>query len=61
MVGCGDGLLRALKEVDGGCVAIWEYDFHSPLGSPVLADLDADGTAEILVPVADGYLHCLRE
>jgi len=30
------------------------------VGEPVLADVDGDGRAEILVPTESGQLHCLR-
>jgi hypothetical protein len=29
-------------------------------GEPVLVDLDGDGRPEILVPVEDGRLYCLK-
>ncbi|MBN1349250.1 T9SS type A sorting domain-containing protein, partial [candidate division KSB1 bacterium] len=33
-------------------------DLNAQVGSPIAADLDADGVAELLVTTYDGKLHC---
>jgi hypothetical protein len=36
------------------------HHFGSRVGEPVLADLDGDNRAEILVGAGDGRFYCLR-
>jgi len=59
LCGAGDGRLYALKEHKGQCTILWSVDFGRTWGSPILADLNGDGKAEIIVPTEDGKLHCL--
>jgi hypothetical protein len=35
------------------------YETDSAIGSPIAADLDGDGKAEIYVVSGDGNLHCI--
>lgn len=35
----------------------WALDLRSPVGSPIVADIDGDGEDEVLVTVADGFLY----
>jgi outer membrane protein assembly factor BamB len=37
----------------------WHLDLSTPLGPPVIADINDDGLAEILLSGSDGYLYCL--
>jgi hypothetical protein len=39
---------------------LWSLPLGRRVGEPVVADVDRDGKAEILVPVEDGRLYCLR-
>lgn len=57
----GDRLgLHALGERAGKPHRLWSVPFDRRVGEPILADIDQDGRAEILVPVEDGRLYCLR-
>lgn len=38
----------------------WSVNFDGEVASPIVADLDRDGEAEIVVCAGDGYLHVLR-
>jgi hypothetical protein len=60
LCGAGDGKLYAVREESGKPSVLWTVDFKRTAGSPVLADLDGDGTAEILVTTEDGHLHALH-
>ncbi len=58
LVGSTDGFLYA---VDACSLSLrWSYGFGMPVSSPVLLDTDGNGKDEILVSVADGYLHALQ-
>ena len=59
LLGGGEGRIYARKEVDGASAVLWSVDLGRRVGSPILADLDGDGMAEILVPTEDERLGCL--
>jgi hypothetical protein len=67
--GCrGDELLfvsgRRLLAVTGDRQAgrlLWTWDAPAPLGMPAIADVDGDGTVEIIVQDADAVVHCLDQ
>ena len=53
------GKLSVLNVSDGS--RVWSYDIASTtMTTPASADLDGDGTNEIIVADADGMLHCLN-
>jgi hypothetical protein len=52
--------LHALGERGRKPRLLWTLPFDRTVGEPILADADGDGRAEILVPVEDGQLYCLR-
>jgi outer membrane protein assembly factor BamB len=57
VVGGADGWLYA---VDGATGALlWGLDLGASVGDPIAADIDGDGTSEVLVPAADGYLYAI--
>lgn len=60
IVGTGNGKLVALKLVEHRLSEAWSMNLEKPAGSPVIADLDASGTPELLVSVEDGRLLCLK-
>ncbi|MGZ5492307.1 MAG: hypothetical protein ACXW3E_01740, partial [Thermoanaerobaculia bacterium] len=53
------GRLRALDAATGR--EIWSIDFGAPLGDPIAADVDGDGSSEIVVAAADGWLYVVNE
>jgi outer membrane protein assembly factor BamB len=57
--GSTDGFLYALDPCDG--ILLWSLNLGAPVGEPVIADTDGDGSEEILVSVADGYLYNVDE
>ena len=60
LLGSGDGHLYALKEVGDDCQVLWRVRLSERrIGSPILADLNDDGIAEILVPSEEGIVFCL--
>ena len=38
---------------------LWKLHFPASVGMPVIADIDGDGTSDILVTTGDGYLNLL--
>jgi hypothetical protein len=60
LFGGADGKLHALAERAGKPQLLWSVTLGRRVGEPILADIDGDGHGEILVPVEDGRLYCLR-
>lgn len=57
LVGSTDGFLYAL---DACTLELrWAYDFHYPVGEPVVGDVNGDALDDVLVTAADGYLYAL--
>ena len=46
------------EEAHGGRIK-WQIGLPAEVGPPVIADVDGDGTAEILVVGHDGYVYCV--
>jgi hypothetical protein len=59
MFGAGDGNLYAVGESGGKPSVEWTYEMGRTVGSPILADVDGNGTLEILAPVENGRLVCM--
>jgi outer membrane protein assembly factor BamB len=57
IVGTESGRLFAVQASNGSI--LWSLDLGEALGDPVVADIDGDGSSEILVPCADGYLYAI--
>jgi outer membrane protein assembly factor BamB len=57
--GCADGNLYAVQAPVAGLtgVVLWRAFLGAPVGPPVVADLNGDGGAEIIVATLDGRLH----
>ena len=55
----GSGELIALSETAPGHV-LWRVQLPAEPETPIIADVDGDGLAEILVVTADGFLNVLR-
>jgi hypothetical protein len=60
VLGGSDRYLSALAERSGKARVLWRVPLGSRVGEPVLADLDGDNYAEILVTAEAGRLYCLR-
>jgi hypothetical protein len=60
LVGLPDGRLLALGERNGKGVVLWKVQFPAAVRDTILADVDGDGRAEILVETDDGQVHLLK-
>jgi hypothetical protein len=60
VLGGSDGYLTTLGERSGKARVLWRVPLGGHVGEPVLADLDGDNHAEILVTTEAGSLYCLR-
>jgi hypothetical protein len=38
---------------------LWTHEFDANVAAPVIADVDRDGAAELLIPTSDANIHCL--
>jgi hypothetical protein len=61
MVGLPNGELIALDEKNGRSVVLWKKNFPAPIKEAILADVDGDGWAEIIVQTDDGLIRVLNE
>jgi hypothetical protein len=55
-----NGELLALEERDGKGVILWKMEFDSGLREAILADVDGDGLAEVIVDCEDGSIRILK-
>lgn len=55
LVGSTDGHLYAFAADDGALD--WSINLRARVGTPLSADIDGDGAADVLVPTSDGLLH----
>jgi len=61
LTGLPDGQLICLKhDLDGGRI-LWTKQFDAALYNPIIADIDGDGFAEIVVSTSDGYVRIIEE
>jgi outer membrane protein assembly factor BamB len=58
--GTSHGDLYALADDNGKPRVVWHKKFADSVGAPVIADVDNDGSSEILVPLGSGELCLLR-
>ena len=58
--GTSHGFLYALADAGERARVVWKAHLPASVGTPVLADVDNDGTSEILVGLGDGRLCLLR-
>lgn len=57
VVGSTDGFVYAL---DAATAALsWAVNLRAAVGEPIVADIDGDGAAELVVAAGDGYLHVI--
>ena len=59
LVGLPDGRLVAVGEGQGQGARLWEVRFDAGVNDAILADLDDDGLAEIIVETEDGFIRVL--
>ena len=59
LVGLSTGELVAIDEQAGRGVVLWKLDLDAVIYENILADVDGDGTAEIVVITDDGYARVL--
>jgi outer membrane protein assembly factor BamB len=55
LVGSTDGFLYALDPC--ALTLIWSVNLRYPVGEPIVGDVDGNGTDDLLVTVADGFLY----
>ena len=60
IAGLPDGRLMAIQESDRGGEILWEKTFEAAIGYSIIADVDGDGTAEIVLSTSDGYIRVLE-
>jgi len=58
---CTDGELVAVGERGGKGVVVWRMPLPAACTQPVVADVDGDGLAEILLPCEDGVLRLVAD
>lgn len=59
LVGSTDGFLYAIDACASGAPLLWSMNLRSPVGEPVTGDFDGDGTSEVALTAADGFLYGL--
>jgi MYXO-CTERM domain-containing protein len=57
VVGSSEGFLYAIDACAPSPNVRWAMNFRAPVGEAIFADTDADGSDEIIVSSADGFLH----
>jgi hypothetical protein len=57
LVGSTDGFLYAIDACTPGAPLLWSMSLRSPVGEPVTGDFDGDGTYEVALTAADGFLY----
>jgi YVTN family beta-propeller protein len=60
LVGLPNGVLVCIGEEEGQGKVLWQVHFGSGVNNPVIADVDGDGMAEIILSTSDGYVRILR-
>ena len=61
LVGLVTGKLIALGEDGGEGRVLWEKELPASIYHPIIADVDGDGFAEIVLSTADGAVRILKE
>ena len=57
--GTSHGQLYAIGDGGNAAREVWRMEFDATVGSPIAADVNADGICEIIVPTANGYVYVL--
>ena len=59
MLGLADGTLAAITETAGKAAVVWRHRFDAALREILIADVNGDGLAEIVVETDDGKVRVL--
>ncbi|MEI8254888.1 MAG: hypothetical protein WCJ30_04370, partial [Deltaproteobacteria bacterium] len=57
LVPSSDGYLYAVDPCGAVPRLIWSLNFRAPVGEPIFTDMDGDGSDEIVLEAADGFLY----
>ncbi len=57
LIGGSDGYLYAIDPCEDLLRLLWAIDLRAPVGEPTFGDTDGDGSDEIVVSAADGFLY----
>lgn len=60
LVGARGGRLACIAEREAKGVILWEKWFPAEVASPVAADVDGDGLAEVILSTSDGLVRILK-
>ena len=60
IAGLPDGRLVTVGEIGNKGVILWEKHFDAAVAHTIIADVDGDGSAEIVLSTTDGYVRILR-
>ncbi|MEI8254889.1 MAG: VCBS repeat-containing protein, partial [Deltaproteobacteria bacterium] len=52
-----DGYLYAIDPCGAAPRVLWALNFRAPVGEPIFADTDGDGSDEVVLEAADGFLY----
>ena len=61
LVGLSDGRLVCIAEEGTEGSTLWQLQFAAAVANPVIADVDGDDVAQIVISTADGYVRILRD
>ena len=60
LIGMSDGRLICIARQDGKGKVLWEKEFDAGVANPIIADIDGDDLAEIVLSTSDGLLRILK-
>ncbi|HET6456812.1 MAG TPA: VCBS repeat-containing protein, partial [Armatimonadota bacterium] len=60
LVGMSDGRLVCIAQEEGKGKVLWQKRFNAGVTNPIIADIDSDGLAEIILSTSDGHIRILR-
>ncbi len=60
LAGLPDGRLVCIGEEDGRGKVVWEKPLGASIANPIIADVDGDGLAEIVLSTSDGCVRILK-
>lgn len=60
LLGLDDGRLICIEEEDGQGRVLWQKKLDAGVANTIIADLDGDRSAEIILSTSDGYIRVFR-